>query len=80
MRSGRCYSLRQVRWADVVNITKKLHNALQRNTLHLSADEIRLFEPIAFENALCQHLEGRDVIIVHDPQLDKFLYWLHVVA
>jgi trehalose synthase len=50
------------------NITKKLHNALQGNALHLSADEIRLFEQITFENALRQHLEDRDVIIVHDPQ------------
>jgi trehalose synthase len=37
------------------NITKKLHNALQGNALHLSADEIRLFEQITFENALRQH-------------------------
>jgi trehalose synthase len=31
------------------NITKKLHNALQGNALHLTADETRLFEQITFE-------------------------------
>jgi trehalose synthase len=50
------------------NITKKLHNALQGSAIHLSSEEIRLFEQITFENALRLHVEDRDVIIVHDPQ------------
>jgi trehalose synthase len=50
------------------NITKKLHNALQGSAIHLSSEEIRLFEQITFENAIRLHVEDRDVIIVHDPQ------------
>jgi trehalose synthase len=50
------------------NITKKLHNALQGSAIHLTSEEIRLFEQITFENAIRLHIEDRDVIIVHDPQ------------
>ena len=50
------------------NITKKLHNALQGSAIHLTSEEIRLFEQITFENAIRLHVEDRDIIIVHDPQ------------
>jgi len=48
--------------------TKKLHNALQGESIELSEAEQAVYEEVVFENALRLHLEDCDAVIVHDPQ------------
>src|SRR5687768_3522004 len=37
---------------EFFNVTKKIHNALQGSDSHLSTQEQRLYEEVAYENAL----------------------------
>src|SRR4051794_11714365 len=48
--------------------TKKLHNALQGESVELSEAEKAIYEKVVFENALRLDLEECDAVIVHDPQ------------
>jgi trehalose synthase len=48
--------------------TKKLHNALQGDTIELSPEEREIYEEVTRENAMRLHLEDCDAVIVHDPQ------------
>lgn len=52
---------------DFFSITKKMHNALQGESINLSAQKKRIYEEVVFENAARMHLD-HDVVIVHDPQ------------
>jgi trehalose synthase len=52
---------------DFFNITKKIHNALQGASIDLTELKMKVYEEVAFENAVRNHLD-HDLIIVHDPQ------------
>jgi trehalose synthase len=48
--------------------TKKLHNALQGESVEFSDADKAIYEEVVFENATRLHLDECDAIIVHDPQ------------
>lgn len=52
---------------DFFSITKKMHNALQGDDINLTELKMQIYEEVAFENAVRNHID-HDVIIVHDPQ------------
>lgn len=52
---------------DFFSITKKMHNALQGETINLSDRKKELFEFIVRQNAVRNHLD-HDLVIIHDPQ------------
>ena len=52
---------------DFFSITKKMHNALQGADINLTDLKLHIYEEVAFENAVRNHLD-HDVVIVHDPQ------------
>ena len=52
---------------DFFSITKKMHNALQGASINITELKTRIYEEVAHENAVRNHL-GHDVVIVHDPQ------------
>jgi trehalose synthase len=53
---------------DFFSITKKIHDALQGDNIHLTKRKKDLYESINYENSLRNHLEHSDIIMVHDPQ------------
>jgi trehalose synthase len=53
---------------DFFTITKKMHNALQGGRIHLTEMKTHIYEEVIFENAVRNHLEDHDIIVVHDPQ------------
>jgi len=53
---------------DFFGITKKMHNALQGGEINLSERKMQLYEEIIYENAVRNHLENHNFVIVHDPQ------------
>ena len=52
---------------DFFSITKKMHNALQGASINITELKTRIYEEVAHENAVRNHLD-HDVVIVHDPQ------------
>ena len=52
---------------DFFSITKKMHNALQGDDINLTELKMQIYEEVAFENAVRNHID-HDLIIVHDPQ------------
>lgn len=52
---------------DFFSITKKIHNALQGDTINLSKRKKELFEFVIRQNAIRNHLD-HDLVVVHDPQ------------
>jgi trehalose synthase len=52
---------------DFFSITKKIHNALQGARINLTELKMQIYEEVAYENALRNHLD-HDLVIVHDPQ------------
>jgi trehalose synthase len=52
---------------DFFSITKKMHNALQGDDINLTDLKMQIYEEVALENALRNHID-HDVVIVHDPQ------------
>src|SRR2546421_517391 len=54
--------------AAFFSCTKKLHNALQGDSIALSDADKSIYEQVEFENALRLHLDECDAVIVHDPQ------------
>ena len=52
---------------DFFSITKKMHNALQGDDINLTDLKLQIYEEVAFENAVRNHID-HDVVIVHDPQ------------
>ncbi len=53
---------------DFFSITKKMHNALQGAPINLSARKMRIYEEIIYENAVRNHLDSHNMVIIHDPQ------------
>lgn len=52
---------------DFFSVTKKMHNALQGDKINLTEQKKQIFDEVALENALRNHLD-HDIVIVHDPQ------------
>ena len=52
---------------DFFSVTKKFHNALQGADVAFTDLETRIYEEVAYENAVRMHLD-HDMVIVHDPQ------------
>jgi trehalose synthase len=52
---------------DFFSITKKMHNALQGDEINLTDLKLQIYEEVALENAVRNHID-HDVVIVHDPQ------------
>ncbi len=53
--------------ADFFSVTKMFHNALQGGEILLTEQEMRIYEEVAYENSVRDHLD-HDLVIVHDPQ------------
>src|SRR3954447_19973828 len=53
---------------EFFSCTKKIHNALQGDSVSLSNAEKSVYEQVVAENALRPHLDECDAVIVHDPQ------------
>jgi trehalose synthase len=53
---------------DFFSITKKMHNALQGEEINLSCRKCDIYEDIIFQNAIRNHLDHHNMVIVHDPQ------------
>ena len=53
---------------DFFGITKKMHNALQGGDLHMTDMKLEIYEGIIHENAIRNHLDHHDIVVVHDPQ------------
>ncbi len=49
-------------------VTKEFHNAFQGAGIRLTKRKKELYEQVNRENALMTHLDGHDMVIVHDPQ------------
>ena len=54
--------------ADFFSITKKMHNALQGDDINLSDRKMEIYEEVIHENAIRNHLETHNMVIIHDPQ------------
>lgn len=52
---------------DFFSVTKKIHNALQGDSIDLSERKRRIYEEVIYENVVRNHL-SHDIVIVHDPQ------------
>jgi trehalose synthase len=53
---------------DFFSITKKMHNALQGGEINLSGRKMEIYEEVIYENAIRNHLENHNMVIIHDPQ------------
>jgi trehalose synthase len=53
---------------DFFSITKKMHNALQGDEINLSDRKMEIYEETLYENAVRNHLESHNLVIIHDPQ------------
>jgi trehalose synthase len=53
---------------DFFSITKKMHNALQGETINLSDRKMEIYEEVICENAIRNHLDSHNMVIIHDPQ------------
>jgi trehalose synthase len=53
---------------DFFTITKKMHNALQGGEINLSDRKMEIYEKVIYENAIRNHLENHNMVIIHDPQ------------
>ena len=53
---------------DFFSITKKMHNALQGGKINLSDRKMKIYESVIHENAIRNHLEDHNMVIIHDPQ------------
>jgi trehalose synthase len=53
---------------DFFSITKKMHNALQGGEINLSDRKMDIYEEVIYENAIRNHLEDHNMVIIHDPQ------------
>jgi trehalose synthase len=53
---------------DFFSITKKMHNALQGSKINLSERKKRIYESVIYENAVRNHLDQHNMVIIHDPQ------------
>ena len=53
---------------DFFSITKKMHNALQGGSINLSKRKIQIYEEIIYENALRNHFDNHNMVIIQDPK------------
>ncbi len=53
---------------DFFSITKKMHNALQGDEINLSERKMEIYEEVIQENAIRNHLDSHNMVIIHDPQ------------
>ncbi|MBW2039808.1 MAG: glycosyltransferase [Deltaproteobacteria bacterium] len=53
---------------DFFSITKKMHNALQGGEINLSERKMQIYEDIIYQNAIRNHLDNHNMVIIHDPQ------------
>jgi trehalose synthase len=53
---------------DFFSITKKMHNALQGGKINLSDRKMHIYEEVIYENAIRNHLDSHNIVIIHDPQ------------
>src|SRR5918996_1109997 len=53
---------------DFFSITKKMHNALHGGDFNLTEMKMEIYEDVVYKNAIRNHLEGHDFVIIHDPQ------------
>lgn len=53
---------------DFYSITKKMHNALQGVEINLSNRKMKIYESVIYENAVRDHLEDHNMVVIHDPQ------------
>ena len=53
---------------DFFSVTKKMHNALQGARINLSERKISIYESTIYENAVRNHLEANNMVVIHDPQ------------
>jgi len=53
---------------DFFSITKKMHNALQGADINLSERKCEIYEEVVCENAVRNHLDNHNFVIIHDPQ------------
>jgi len=52
---------------DFFSITKKMHNALQGGKINLSDRKMKIYEEVIYENAIRNHLDSHNMVIIHDP-------------
>jgi len=52
---------------EFFSVTKRIHNALQGADINLTELKMQIYEEVALENAIRNHLD-HDMVIVHDPQ------------
>jgi len=52
---------------DFFSITKKIHNALQGGDINMTDLKMQIYEEVAYENAMRNHIDY-DIVIIHDPQ------------
>ncbi len=52
---------------DFFSVTKKMHNALQGDTIGLTERKMQIYEDVIYENVVRNHLH-HVIVIVHDPQ------------
>ena len=50
---------------DFFSITKKMHNALQGGDFNLTEMKMQIYEDVVYKNAVRNHIEGHDFIIIH---------------
>lgn len=53
---------------DFFGITKKMHNALQGGDFNLTEMKMQIYEDVVYKNALRNHVEHHDFVVIHDPQ------------
>jgi trehalose synthase len=53
---------------DFFGITKRMHNALQGGDFNLTEMKMQIYEDVVYKNALRNHIERHDFVIIHDPQ------------
>jgi trehalose synthase len=53
---------------DFFGITKKMHNGLQGGDFNLTEMKMQIYEDVIYKNAMRNHLEHHDFVILHDPQ------------
>ncbi|HSB05740.1 MAG TPA: glycosyltransferase, partial [Thermodesulfobacteriota bacterium] len=46
----------------------KMHNALQGGEINLSDRKTDIYEEVIYENAIRNHLDSHNMVIIHDPQ------------
>ncbi|RMD69276.1 MAG: glycosyl transferase family 1, partial [Gammaproteobacteria bacterium] len=52
---------------DFFSVTKKIHNALQGASIHLTDLKMEIYEQVNLQNAIRMDLD-QDLIVIHDPQ------------